>query len=39
MLHIVDFENIPVMQDSILMNAENRCGTSDGITFFNGKDL
>ena len=43
-LHIVDFENIPVdkiqsMQDYILINAENRCGTSDGIKFLNEKDF
>jgi len=43
-LHLVDFENIPAdkiqsMQDYILINAENRCGTSDGIKFLNVKDL
>lgn len=43
-LHIVDFINIPAnkiqdMQDYVMMNAENRCGNSDGIKFLNGKDL
>jgi hypothetical protein len=42
-LHIVDFENIPAdkiqsMQNSILINAENRLCSSDGIKFLNKKN-